>query len=195
MTSTDSEELGERLLHGAGASRRFNSSTVFGWRPTAWNSSMTERKKVADIEGVRVDYDGSGGIDTKTNTPIQVKVNHYLVDEFVFDPENQDYHEDELEELAAEYDPGEVIDSEVFGGAYTRLKYEYEDGEARVRSFKDASSEADGRGDWTALDFLKVLPVADRAVEQVPEVEDVQSSTYVLGDILDEAEDIEINRA
>lgn len=154
---------------------------------------MSEWQKIADIEAVRVDRDGQGEISPRGD-PIQVKINHWEELELRFTPETTEYQEGELEELAEQYDPGELIDTEYRGGAYARLKYAFDDGVARVVSFKDVSSEASSSG-WEAFDFIKLLPVADEAVARVPGVERVEKSATVLGELHARGEEIEIDQA
>lgn len=159
-----------------------------GWRPTAECRKMTERRsKVADIEGVRIDRNGDGEIDASAETPIQAKLNLYEYIEYVFEPDELE-NEDEVEELAEDHEPGDVVGDEYVGGAFARVKYRFEDGKAEAAKFKDASSEDSGTGGWTGFDFLKVLPVADEVVERVPDVNYVRPSSHVLGDMIEEGD-------
>lgn len=122
------------------------------------------------IESVRVFRNPDGSIDEQQST-IEVRVDFNMVDEIVFEPAEEFYSAEELEELKQKYDPGEFIDADYYDGASARLRYGVEDGVARLSSFKDASPSSGG---WTSIEFLRVMHAAEDVVVNVPGVEQVE---------------------
>lgn len=142
------------------------------------------------IEGVRADFDPDGTLHDDRS--IEVKVNYSEVVEYRFEPAEIE-NADEIEELAEQYDPGDLIDTEWLNGAYARLRYEVnEEGTAHLTEFKDPSPSD---GNWASLEFLRVIHAADGVVANVPGVKDVVPAIDVIDSHITDGYTAEIRRA
>lgn len=140
-----------------------------------------EWEPVVLVEDVKGHFESDGSLSAVT---VQANYNEEL--EHRFTPDETDYNEDELEELAEKYDPGGLIDVKYRRGAYARVRFEIHDGVADLVDFKDAEpSDAN----WVGFDFLKILDPAVRVVEQLPRVERVESPGVTLGNFLEQGEE------
>lgn len=142
------------------------------------------------IEALRADFDPDGTLHDDRS--IEVRVNYSEVLEHRFEPDDIE-NEDEVAELAERYDPGELIDTEWLNGAYARLRFNVnEEGTASLSEFKDASPSD---GNWIDVQFLRVIESAEKAVSQVPGVEDVVPTGDVFGEHISDGSGAEVRRA
>lgn len=144
---------------------------------------------VAFIEDVRARYDADGSL--KEDAGVEVRVEYNLVVEHRFRPDEIE-DDEERAELAEEYEPGEVIDEELTDDAEARLRYDVEDGVARLAEFKDAKPQD---ANWIGLEFLKALKGGERAVENLPEIERVERAEETLGEFVEIGDGVELHQA
>lgn len=141
------------------------------------------------IEGIKADYDPDGSLHQEH--AVEIKANYVEAAELRFEPDDIET-EAEREELAAEYDPGDLIDMDYRNGAYARLRYDVKDGEAVLSEFKDASPED---ANWVNFEFLRVVKAAERVVTAIPAVASVERAEETLGRFLAASEDAPVDRA
>ena len=123
---------------------------------------MKQTRPVVDVERVHVVRAADGSIqDRGTVRPIRVEATHVTV----------------TETLAED---GEVIESDLGPGATARLEYAFEGGTARMCRFVNTNGDVP-HANWTGPDFLRILPVADEAVANLPVVEEVTPARKLLG--------------
>jgi len=149
-----------------------------------------DRVRSALVDSPRVYYNLDGTIEEQQST-VEVRVNYTEIDELRFEPEEME-NEDKIEELAEKYEPGEVIDSDYYNGAYARLRYSVEDGKARLASFKDVEPENSG---WMSVEFFRVIGAAERVVQNVPGVEEVEHASDTLDTHIYRGLDAEVSPA
>lgn len=151
---------------------------------------MTESEwyPTAGIEAVSAEFTPDG--ELRESATIDVKVFFNECKDHLYDPD--EVREDGDDPSDDPFQKGEVVDTEYRGGAYARLRYDVEDGVARLSKFKDATPEDAG---WISVEFLKTAMAAQYVVGNVPGVDSVEDAPQTLGRHLREGDEAEIYRA
>jgi hypothetical protein len=157
--------------------RQTRNMTESNWKPEVF------------IESLTADFDLDGTLNERRDVEVTANYNEVLEHRFL--PGEKDYKEGELEELEDRYEPGELIDEEYRNGAYARLRYEVEDGVARLSEFKDA---APNDANWISVEFLRVVHAAEDVVANVPGVEQVVNAEDTLFEELSKSDDADLER-